>query len=194
MWWRLSRSCNTNQWVFSPQVPLSIKLINFKKKYSSSEANSIANITISAVIKNSIQSHKIKIIDFKLTLAHVAAIVFVCFISLISLLLGKGTLYLIAFWTKPLNLIVFPKGIQYIFRYHKYEKTSREPDSPAHTPTTSHPASRAMSTTTLLSEVISMVKLRPKPSVRHARLRESVDVDTLENQDEQEMEVLKSPR
>lgn len=51
-----------------------------------------------------------------------------------------------------------------------------------------------MSTTTLLSEVISMVKLRPKPSVRHARLRESVDVDNLENQDGHEMEVLKSPR
>ncbi|XP_063702642.1 uncharacterized protein LOC134832514 [Culicoides brevitarsis] len=135
------------------------------------KATSIANITISAVIKNSIQSHKIKIIDFKLTLAHIAAIVFVCFISLISLLLG----------------------IQYIFRYHKYEKTSREPDSPAHTPTNSHPASRAMSTTTLLSEVVAMVKLRPKPSVKHARLRESVDVDNLENQDSQEMEVLKSP-
>lgn len=86
------------------------------------------------------------------------------------------------------------KGIQYVFRYHKYEKTSREPDSPAHTPTTSYPASRAMSTTTLLSEVISMVKLRPKPSVKHARLRESVDVDNLESQDGQEMEVLKSPR
>uniref|UniRef100_A0A336L527 CSON003189 protein n=1 Tax=Culicoides sonorensis TaxID=179676 RepID=A0A336L527_CULSO len=132
--------------------------------------NSIANITVSAIIKNPIQSHKIKIIDFKLTLAHLAAIVFVCFISLISLLLG----------------------IQYIFRYHKYEKTSREPDSPSHTPTVSHPASRAMSTTTLISEVISMVKLRPKLSVKHARLRESVDVDNLENQDGHEMEQLKS--
>lgn len=133
-------------------------------------------------------------------MAHVAAIVFVCFISLISLLLGKWTttqtLYLIAFFSgaKVIQLHFYSQGIQYVFRYHKYEKTSREPDSPAHTPTTSHPASRAMSTTTLLSEVISMVKLRPKSSVKHARLRESVDVDNMESQEGQEMEVLKSPR
>lgn len=75
-------------------------------------------------------------------------------------------------------------GVQYIFRYHKYQKTSREPDSPAHTPTASHPASRAMSTTTLLSEVISLVKLRPKPSMKHSRLRESVDADGLKNDED----------
>lgn len=39
-----------------------------------------------------------------------------------------------------------------------------------------------------------MVKLRPKSSVKHARLRESVDVDNMESQEGQEMEVLKSPR
>lgn len=76
-------------------------------------------------------------------------------------------------------------GIQYIFRYHKYQKTSREPDSPCRTPTASHPASRAMSTTTLISEVISMVKLRPKPSLRHCRLRESIDAEALEHQQQQ---------
>lgn len=51
-------------------------------------AAAAGNVTISA-IKNSISSHKLNIIDFKLTLAHAAAIIFVSFISLISLMLGR---------------------------------------------------------------------------------------------------------
>lgn len=51
-------------------------------------AAAVGNVTLSA-IKNSISSHKLNIIDFKLTLAHVAAIIFVSFISLISLMLGE---------------------------------------------------------------------------------------------------------
>lgn len=85
-------------------------------------------------------------------------------------------------------------GIQYIFRYHRYQKTSREADSPSHTPTASHPASRAMSTTTLISEVISMVKLRPKPSLKHTRLRESVDGEALDQEVHELAEMERSQR
>lgn len=71
-------------------------------------------------------------------------------------------------------------------------ESAGEPDSPAHTPRASLasinaarilcesecPPSRAMSTTTLISEVISLVKLRPRGHrVKHSRLRESVDVE-----------------
>lgn len=37
-----------------------------------------------------------------------------------------------------------------------------------------------MSTNTLVSDVISLVKLRPRPITKHARLRESVDPETFE--------------
>lgn len=47
-----------------------------------------------------------------------------------------------------------------------------------------------MSTTTLISEVISLVKLRPKPSLRHCRLRESIDAEALEQQGSCEMSEL----
>lgn len=72
-------------------------------------------------------------------------------------------------------------------------ESAGEPDSPAHTPRASlasinaarilseseRPPSRALSTTTLISEVISLVKLRPRGhKVKHSRLRESVDVES----------------
>lgn len=106
-----------------------------------------------------------------LTLAHICAIVFISFIIFISFLLL----------------------VQYVFRYRKYElATSRmEPDSPAHTlfgsavslSNAQQPRSRAMSTTTLISEIVSYVKLRPKKgSVKHDRLRESVEY-SIENFD-----------
>lgn len=84
--------------------------------------------------------------------------------------------------------------MQYLFRYHRYQKTSREPDSPSHTPTPSHPASRAMSTTTLISEVISMVKIRPRQSLKHARLRESVDGEALDQDSHELTELERSQR
>uniref|UniRef100_A0A182RGW2 CUB domain-containing protein n=1 Tax=Anopheles funestus TaxID=62324 RepID=A0A182RGW2_ANOFN len=102
------------------------------------------------------------------TIAHVCAIVFICFIVFISFLLV----------------------VQYIFRYRKYElATSRmeAADSPAHTLFGSNqsieqgapiqPRSRAVSTTTLISEIVSYVKLRPRvtTSIRHERFRESVE-------------------
>ena len=84
-----------------------------------------------------------------------------------------------------------------MFRYRKYQlaESLGEPDSPAHTPHASlgsltggdrgeggaSPPSRAVSTSTLISEVISLVKLRPRNrSGKHSRLRESVDTEALE--------------
>uniref|UniRef100_A0A499FTS2 CUB domain-containing protein n=1 Tax=Anopheles arabiensis TaxID=7173 RepID=A0A499FTS2_ANOAR len=105
------------------------------------------------------------------TIAHVCAIAFICFIVFVSFLLV----------------------VQYIFRYRKYElATSRmeAADSPAHTLFGSnqsvdqsggggpmHPRSRAVSTTTLISEIVSYVKLRPRvtTTIRHERFRESVE-------------------
>uniref|UniRef100_A0A182NRR1 CUB domain-containing protein n=1 Tax=Anopheles dirus TaxID=7168 RepID=A0A182NRR1_9DIPT len=103
------------------------------------------------------------------TIAHVCAIIFICFIVLVSFLLV----------------------VQYLFRYRKYElATSRmeAADSPAHTLFGSNqsldhatapmqPRSRAVSTTTLISEIVSYVKLRPRvtTSIRHERFRESVE-------------------
>uniref|UniRef100_A0A1B0CTS4 Uncharacterized protein n=1 Tax=Lutzomyia longipalpis TaxID=7200 RepID=A0A1B0CTS4_LUTLO len=109
----------------------------------------------------------IESIAMKLTIAHVAAIAFVSMIIVMSLMLGT----------------------QYVFRYRKYQlaESKGEPDSPAHTPRTSlgslagnGPPSRAISTTTLLSDVISLVKFRPGGRrVKHSRLQENTDTDTL---------------
>lgn len=101
-----------------------------------------------------------------LKLVHVIAILFTCVILMVSVMLGA----------------------QYLFRYRKYQLTGSrgEPDSPAHTPRASITSlsipSRAVSTSTLLSEVVSLVKLRPKAShrMKHSRLRESVDGEALE--------------
>uniref|UniRef100_T1GGT1 CUB domain-containing protein n=1 Tax=Megaselia scalaris TaxID=36166 RepID=T1GGT1_MEGSC len=101
------------------------------------------------------------------TLVHVVAVIFAGFIIIISALLGA----------------------QYILRYRKYHLTISQNDtdsSPLHTPRGSvgslqmqpSPPSRALSTTTLLSEVIYLVKLRTKTNnVKHSILRESVDAE-----------------
>lgn len=79
-------------------------------------------------------------------------------------------------------------GAQYIFRYHRYQlaKSKEEAESPLNTPMGSsvsisrsgNPSCgnlRATSTSTLMSEVITLVKLKPKTtSIRHQKLRESV--------------------
>lgn len=100
---------------------------------------------------------------------HVVAILFTSVIIVVSMLLGA----------------------QYVFRYRKYQLTASagEPDSPAHTPRASMGSiavgqlnSRAASTSTLISEVVSMVKIRPRGQwTRHSRLRESVDGEALEH-------------
>lgn len=77
-------------------------------------------------------------------------------------------------------------GAQYVFRYHRYQlaKSKEEAESPLNTPRGStasisqNPANgnlRATSTSTLMSEVVTLVKLKPKKSsIKHQKLRESV--------------------
>lgn len=91
------------------------------------------------------------------------------------------------------GLIIFMSALllaQYVCRYHKYQLAgSTSEDSPAHTPRASMGSlgpgqlpSRAVSTTTLFSEVVSFIKARPRGRwMKHARLRESVDGEALEN-------------
>ncbi|KAL9912074.1 thrombospondin-1 like protein golden goal isoform 2-T9 [Glossina fuscipes fuscipes] len=106
----------------------------------------------------------------KFTLVHVSAIIFASIIILISALLGA----------------------QYVLRYRKYHLAvarSRDEGSRLHTPRASMsslqgPPSRALSTTTLISEVIYMVKMRPKRHLRHSILRESIDAENLARETE----------
>ncbi|XP_017081148.1 uncharacterized protein LOC108114599 [Drosophila eugracilis] len=106
----------------------------------------------------------------RFTLVHLSAMIFASIIIIISALLGA----------------------QYVVRYRKYHlAVARRQDegSRLHTPRASlsslqGPPSRAMSTTTLLSEVIYMVKMRPKHHLRHSILRESVDAENLTNETE----------
>ncbi|XP_068142913.1 uncharacterized protein gogo [Drosophila tropicalis] len=106
----------------------------------------------------------------RFTLVHLSAMIFASIIILISALLGA----------------------QYVVRYRKYHlAVARRQDegSRLHTPRASlsslqGPPSRAMSTTTLLSEVIYLVKMRPKHQLRHSILRESVDAENLAHETE----------
>ncbi|XP_053953256.1 uncharacterized protein LOC128860053 [Anastrepha ludens] len=106
----------------------------------------------------------------KFTLVHLSAVVFASIIILISALLGA----------------------QYVVRYRKYHLAvarRRDEGSRLHTPRASmsslhDPPSRAISTTTLLSEVIYLVKMRPKHQLRHSILRESVDAENLAHETE----------
>lgn len=100
---------------------------------------------------------------------HVVAIIFTSIIIVVSALLGA----------------------QYVYRYRKYQLTASAggPDSPECTPRASMGSiavgqlnSRTASTSTLISEVVSMVKIRPRGSwMKHSRLRESVDGEALEH-------------
>lgn len=79
-------------------------------------------------------------------------------------------------------------GAQYCFRYHRYHlaKNKEEIESPLNTPRgstssiapSSNPANsdlRAVSTSTLLSEVVTLVKIKPRSTtIKHTKLRESV--------------------
>lgn len=104
----------------------------------------------------------------RITMVHIIAILFSSVIIVVSALLGA----------------------QYVCRYRKYQlaESAGESDSPAHTPRTSMGSivtgqlpSRAVSTATLLSEVVSFVKIRPRGRwMKHSRLRESVDAEALE--------------
>lgn len=82
---------------------------------------------------------------------------------------------------------------QYVFRYHRYQlaKNKEEVDSPLNTPhgstvsLTRNPQNgaayslKAVSTSTLMSEVVTLVKLKPSKKtsssvIRHQKLRESI--------------------
>uniref|UniRef100_A0A182R148 CUB domain-containing protein n=1 Tax=Anopheles farauti TaxID=69004 RepID=A0A182R148_9DIPT len=139
-----------------------IKLVPPMIQPTGNSSTSIASKVIMPIVQ-SLQSYA------SFTIAHVCAAIFICFIVLVSFLLV----------------------VQYIFRYRKYElATSRmeAADSPAHTLFGSNQSldnatapmqsrSRAVSTTTLISEIVSYVKLRPRvtTSIRHERFRESVE-------------------
>lgn len=78
-----------------------------------------------------------------------------------------------------------------MIRYRKYQLAGSlaDSDSPQHTPRASigsfsqaNIASRAASTSTIFSEVVSLVKFRPRDrKLKHSRLRESVDGEALES-------------
>lgn len=130
---------------------------------------------------------KITALTMNLTIAHIIAILFVALIVLISVLLGEYYRMLISRLARiNIQYLYLPAGTQYVFRYRKYQLAAAlgEPDSPAQTPRASLGSllvpGRAMSTSTLVSDVISLVKLRPRPVTRHSRLRESVDPETFE--------------
>ncbi|EDW18730.2 uncharacterized protein LOC6582553 [Drosophila mojavensis] len=120
--------------------------------------------------KGRTNSQKKSLAKMRFTLVHLSAMVFATIIIIISALLGA----------------------QYVVRYRKYHlAVARRQDegSHLHTPRASlsslhDPPSRAISTTTLLSEVIYLVKLRPKHQLRHSILRESADVENVTHETE----------
>jgi hypothetical protein len=139
------------------------------------------NVTI-AVAQSSIMSmlskdHQRAIQRFNIT--HLFVFLFCLFVIMISV-------FLIA---------------QYIFGRHRYSlaKSKEEMDSPLHTPHGStisitrnpHHAAvnlKAVSTSTLMSEVVTLVKLKPSKmtsAIRHQKLRESV-VSRDEDSDEKD--------
>lgn len=134
--------------------------------FLSLEGTISSDVELPQTIK-AVQSTIIAPAKSRLKTIHVVAILFIGVIIMVSALLG----------------------VQYVFRYRKYQLTASagESDSPANTPRASigsiaagHLDSRAVSTSTLISEVISMVKIRPRGQwTRHSRLRESIDGDAL---------------
>lgn len=112
-----------------------------------------------------LQSSRIPSTKSSLNAIHVVSILFTSVIIVVSALLGA----------------------QYVFRYRKYQLTE-SPESPTHTPRASMGSvaigqlnSRTTSTSTLISEVLSLVKIRPRGQwSRHSRLRESADAEMLD--------------
>lgn len=137
--------------------------------------NVIAPRTSKAIMPNIITPA----VTRRITMVHIIAILFSSIIIVVSVMLGA----------------------QYMCRYRKYqlaESAGAEDDSPAHTPRASMGSiavgqlpSRAVSTSTLISEVVSFVKTRPRGRfMKHSRLRESIDGEALETA----MQNQKSPR
>lgn len=136
-----------------------------------------------------LQKPKIK---SKFTLVHLSAVIFASIIILISALLGKSLKSLISQRILDVIISFLFLGAQYVVRYRKYHLAiarRRDEGSRLHTPHASmtslqSPPSRAVSTTTLISEVIYMVKMRPKHQLRHSILRESIDAENLARETE----------
>lgn len=137
--------------------------------------NVIAPRTSKAIMPNIITPG----VTRRITIVHIIAILFSSAIIVVSAMLGA----------------------QYLCRYRKYqlaESAGTEDDSPAHTPRASMGSiavgqlpSRAVSTSTLISEVVSFVKTRPRGRwMKHSRLRESIDGEALETA----LQNQKSPR
>ncbi|KAG4070637.1 hypothetical protein HA402_013557 [Bradysia odoriphaga] len=155
-----------------------------------------SNVTIS-VTSRAVMPIDISPIAMKLTIVHIIAILFASVIIIVSALLGKCNRSNVG--RPELHYKLFDVGAQYIFRYRKYQlaESIGEMDSPVHTPRASlssvqlRAASRAGSTSTLLSEVVSLVKLRPRigRKMKHSRLRESVDGEALETKHQIQMRI-----
>lgn len=134
----------------------------------SNSSTILAATRLSVKTRTSLQKKPLSRMRF--TLVHLSAMIFASIIILISALLGA----------------------QYVVRYRKYHlAVARRQDegSHLHTPRESlsslhGPPSRAISTTTLLSEVIYLVKMRPKHQLRHSILRESADVENVTHETE----------
>ncbi|KAH8274559.1 hypothetical protein KR044_012619 [Drosophila immigrans] len=137
---------------------------------SSNSSTILAATRLSVKGRSSSNVQKKPLSRMRFTLVHLSAMSFASIIILISALLGA----------------------QYVVRYRKYHlAVARRQDegSHLHTPRASlsslhGPPSRAISTTTLLSEVIYLVKMRPKRQLRHSILRESADVENVTDETE----------
>ncbi|KMZ00729.1 uncharacterized protein LOC6738821 [Drosophila simulans] len=146
-------------------------MANVQQQLATRSSNSSTTLVAATRLSGKTRSvaHK-SMSRLRFTLVHLSAMIFASIIIIISSLLGA----------------------QYVVRYRKYHlAVARRQDegSRLHTPRASlsslqGPPSRAMSTTTLLSEVIYMVKMRPKHHLRHSILRESVDAENLTNETE----------
>ncbi|EDW44184.1 GM22234 [Drosophila sechellia] len=146
-------------------------MANVQQQLATRSSNSSTTLVAATRLSGKTRSVSHKSMSrLRFTLVHLSAMIFASIIIIISSLLS----------------------VQYVVRYRKYHlAVARRQDegSRLHTPRASlsclqGPPSRAMSTTTLLSEVIYMVKMRPKHHLRHSILPESVDAENLTNEPE----------
>ncbi|XP_037940096.1 uncharacterized protein LOC119672981 [Teleopsis dalmanni] len=119
---------------------------------------------------NSITKNRaLQISKTNLTVVHLSAFVFAGIIIILSAILAA----------------------HYLVKYHKYNiaiKQHREDDSQLHSLYSStnylpYPVIRAISATTLLSEVVSFVKIRPKNKPRRLILQENLEATTISEGD-----------
>ncbi|ENN80669.1 hypothetical protein YQE_02910, partial [Dendroctonus ponderosae] len=120
----------------------------------------LIKLNISAVQVAHSVSSVIPLAVLKLTSVHIAAIFFLSGLIIAATILG----------------------IQYVFRYRKYQVAQLEDqDSLSASSTNLQMSARTQSNATLLSEVISLTRMRPlnmkSRQNKHTRLRESVDCD-----------------